>query len=155
MREQRWFRITVLAVALFAINAVARLVIRFGFDDSDTAQNRATIVMFALIALVLGVLTFLRCQRVRPSDWLPDVGFGALGGMLLTVLVGPFLSGTGPFANGAGDFFAQIWLYAGCAIVGTLLGYWVAVMLGRDYRSRSLKAYTESRKAKPRRVVRR
>ncbi|WP_328462210.1 hypothetical protein OHA21_34620 [Actinoplanes sp. NBC_00393] len=153
MREQRWFRITVLAVALFAINAVARLVVRFGFDGSDTAQSRATIVMFVLISLVLGTLTFIRAQRVRPSDWLPDIGFGALGGMLLTVLVGPFISGNGPFANGAGDFFAQIWLYAGCSIAGTLLGYWVAVLLGRDYRSKSLKAFTERRHTHPRRVV--
>ncbi|MEV6298257.1 hypothetical protein AB0M02_02500 [Actinoplanes sp. NPDC051861] len=155
MRHQRWFRITVLAVALFAINAVARLVVRIGFDDSDTAQNWATIVMFVLVALVLGVLTFIRCQRVKPSDWLPDVGFGALGGMLLTVLIGPFVSGNGPFANGAGDFFAQIWLYSGCAIAGTLLGYWLAVMLGRDYRSKALKAYTQNRAARPRKIVRR
>jgi hypothetical protein len=155
MREQRWFRITVLAVALFAINAVARLVVRLGFDDSDTAQNRATIVMFAVIAVALGVLTFVRAQREKPSSWLPDVGFGALGGMLLTVLVGPFISGNGPFANGAGDFFAQIWLYSGCAIAGTVLGYWVAVMLGRDYRSKSLKAFTQARVTRPRRVVRR
>jgi hypothetical protein len=139
MRQQRWFRIAVLAVALFAINAVARLVVRLGFDDSDAAQNRATIVMFALVALVLGGLTFIRCQRVKASDWLPDVG--------------PFLSGSDPFANGAGDFFAQIWLYSGCAIAGTVLGYWVAVMLGRDYRSKSLKAFTQSRAARPRRVV--
>ncbi|MEU4425925.1 hypothetical protein AB0F81_35345 [Actinoplanes sp. NPDC024001] len=155
MREQRWFRITVLAVALFAINAVARLVVRIGFDDSDIAQNRATIVMFVLIALVLGVLTFIRSQQVRPSSWLPDIGFGALGGMLLTVLLGPFISGNGPFASGAGDFFAQIWLYSACAIVGTVLGYWVAVLLGRDYRSKSLKAFTAARATRPRRVVRR
>jgi hypothetical protein len=75
--------------------------------------------------------------------------------MLLTVLVGPFISGGQPFAGGAGDFFSQVWLYAGFAIVGTLLGYWLAVMLGRDYRSRSLKAFSETRAAKPRKVVRR
>jgi len=49
----------------------------------------------------------------------------------------------------------RLWQAMGFAIVGTLLGYWVATMLGRDYRSRSLKAYTESRSAKPRKVVRR
>ncbi|MEU4687516.1 hypothetical protein [Actinoplanes sp. NPDC023714] len=153
MREQRWFRIAVLAAGLFVVNAVARLVVRFGFDGSDSAQTRASIVMFALIALILGVLTFLRSQRVKPSAWLPEIGFGALGGMLLTVLVGPFLSGSGPFANGSGDFFAQVWIYAGCAIVGSALGYAVAVLLGRDYRSKSLKAFTQARTTRPRRVV--
>ncbi|GIF06317.1 hypothetical protein [Actinoplanes siamensis] len=155
MRQQRWFRITVLAVALFAINAVTRLVVRFGFDGSDTAQSRGSVVMFTLVALVLGALTFVWCQRRRPSDWLPDVGFGALAGMLATVLVGPFLSGSEPFANGSGDFFAQIWLYAGCAIAGTLIGYWAAVTLAKDYRSRSLKAFSERRTVKPRKIVRR
>jgi presenilin-like A22 family membrane protease len=155
MRQQRWFRITVLAVALFAINAVTRLVVRIGFDSSDTAQSRGSIVMFTLVAVVLGGLTFVWCQRRRPSDWLPDVGFGALGGMLVTVLAGPFLSGSEPFANGSGDFFAQIWLYSGCAIAGTLVGYWVAVMLAKDYRSRSLQAFSQRRAVKPRRIVRR
>ncbi|GAA4593003.1 high-affinity Fe2+/Pb2+ permease [Actinoplanes octamycinicus] len=155
MRQQRWFRITVLAVALFAINAVTRLVVRIGFDSSDTAQTRGSIVMFGLVALVLGSLAFTWSRRRRLTDWLPDLGAGALAGMLLTVLVGPFLSGSRPLGNGVGDFFAQIWLYAGCAIVGTLLGYWTAVLLGLDYRSRSLKAYSERRTAKPRRIVRR
>ncbi|WP_436526516.1 hypothetical protein [Actinoplanes sp. HUAS TT8] len=155
MRQQRWFRITVLAVALFAINAVTRLVVRIGFDSTDTAQGRGSVVMFTLVALALGGLTFVWCQRRRPSDWLPDVGFGTLAGMLVTVLVGPFLSGSEPFANGSGDFFAQIWLYAGCAIVGTAVGYWIAVMLAKDYRSRSLQAYTRAKTTRPRRVVRR
>jgi hypothetical protein len=156
MRQQRWFPIAALAVGLFAINVVTRLVIRLGFKGNDAAESRASIVMFALIGLVLAVWTFTVAQRRRPMDWLvPDFVLGAAGGMLLTVLVGPFISGGQPFADGAGAFFSQIWLYAGFALVGTLLGYWIAVVLGRDYRSRSLKAFTEVRAAKPRRVVRR
>ena len=156
MRQQRWFPIAALAVGLFLINVVARLVIRLGFPDDNDAESRATIVMFACIGLTLAVWTFVAAQRRPPAQWLlPDLVFGAVGGMLLTVLVGPFISGGQPFASGAGDFFSQIWLYGGFAIAGTLVGYWIAVMLGRDYRSRSLKAYTESRQHKPRKVVRR
>ncbi len=155
MRQQRWFPVAMLAVGLFVINAVTRLIIKFGFNSSDNAQTRATVVMFALIGAVLGGWTFLVAQRDQPSSWLPQLGLGAVTAMLLTVLVGPFLSGGQPFADGAGSFFAQIWLYAGFAIVGTLLGYWVAVTIGRDYRSRSLKAFTQARAAKPHRVVRR
>jgi hypothetical protein len=155
MRQQRWFPIAVLAVGLFAINVVTRLVIRLAFHDSDTAEDRASIIMFALIGLALAVAAFFRAQQVRPSAWLPDIVFGAVGGMLLTILVGPFISGDQPFAGGAGNFFSQIWLYGGFAIVGILLGYWIATALGRDYRSKSLKAYSQARAAKPRRVVRR
>jgi hypothetical protein len=155
MRQQRWFPIAALAVGLFAINVVARLVTRFGFDGDDTAESRASIIMFILIGIVLAGYTFVVSQRRRPSVWLPDVVSGALGGMLLTVLVGPFVSGDQPFSGGAGNFFSQIWLYGGFAIAGTLVGYWVAMALGQDYRSRALKAYSETRQARPRRVVRR
>ena len=156
MRQKRWFAPAALAIGLFAINVVARLVIRFFFDGNDSAENAATVIMFAVIGLTLAVWTFVACQRKRPSEWLlPDTVFGAAGGLLLTVLVGPFISGGEPFAGGAGDFFFQVWLYGGFAIGGTLLGYWVAMMFGRDFRSRSLKAFTETRAAKPRKVVRR
>jgi hypothetical protein len=155
MRQQRWFQIAVLAVGLFAINVATRLVIRLGFNGSDRAEDRASIVMFGLIGLALAVFTFFRAQRVAPSAWLPDLSFGAAAGMLLTILVGPLVSGDAPFSGGAGFFFSQIWLYAGFGIVGTLLGYWIATALGRDYRSRSLKAFAQARTTKPRKVVRR
>jgi hypothetical protein len=155
MRRQRWFPAAAVAVGLFVINVVTRLVTRLWFNGSDSAQDRASLVMFALIGLAVAVATFLRAQRVPPAVWLWDIGLGAAGGMLLTILVGPFASGDQPFAGGAGNFFAQVWLYGGFAIVGILLGYWTATAIGRDYRSRSLKAFVQTRSAKPRRVVRR
>jgi predicted membrane protein len=155
MRKQRWFPIALLGLGLFAINVVARLVIRIGFHDDDTAQSRVSIIMFAVIGVVLATTAFVRAQRVPLGTWLPDVAGGALIGMVLTVLVGPFISGDTPFSDGAGSFFSQIWLYCGFAIVGTLLGYWIATALGRDYRSKSLKAFAAARTSKPRRVVRR
>jgi len=153
--RQRWVPIAILAAGLFAINVIARLVIRLGFNDNDAAENKVSIVMFAVIGVALAVVTFLRAQRVLPSRWLPDLAAAAIVGMLLTILVGPFVSGDAPFSAGAGNFFSQVWLYGGFSIVGTLLGYWVATMLGRDYRSKSLRAFAQARTSKPRRVVRR
>ncbi|BCJ54155.1 hypothetical protein Asp14428_56300 [Actinoplanes sp. NBRC 14428] len=153
--KQRWVSIAVLAAALFAINVVARLVTRIGFPDNDTAENWVSVAMFSVIGLVLAVVAFVRAQRVPAGTWLPDLAAAAVGGMLLTVLAGPFVSGDYPFSGGAGNFFSQIWLYGGFAIAGTLLGYWTATMLGRDYRSKSLKAFATAKTAKPRRVVRR
>jgi hypothetical protein len=155
MRQQRWFPAAVLAVGLFAINVATRLVIRLGFDGKESAENRASIIMFALIGLALAAVTFLRAQRVPPSTWLWEIAFGGVAGMLLTILIGPFISGDQPFSGGAGNFFSQIWLYGGFAIVGTLLGFWIATALGRDYRSKSLKAFAQVRTSKPRRPVRR
>lgn len=156
MTQRRWFPIAALGLGLFAINAVTRLVMRLGFHGNDSAENKASIVMFALLGIVLAVWSFVVSQARRPSEWLvPDWFLATVGGMLLTVLAGPFISGNQPFSGGAGSFFSQIWLYVGFALVGTLLGYGIAVMLGRDYRSRALTAYTAARTAKPRKVVRR
>jgi Na+/melibiose symporter-like transporter len=156
MRQQRWFPIAALAVGLFAINVVTRLVIRLWFSGDSGAQSGASIIMFGLIGLTLAAWTYRVAQRRNPLDWIvPDLTLGALGGMLLTVLAGPFISGNQPFNDGAGDFFSQIWLYAGFAIVGTLIGYWTSMVLGRDYRSRSLKAFAERSAARPRKAVRR
>ncbi len=153
--RQRWAPIVALAVGLFLVNVIARLITRFGYDGDGAAENRVSLMMFAVIGLALAVATFVRSQQMRPSRWLPEIGAAAVGGMLLTVLVGPFVSGDLPFSGGAGNFFSQIWLYAGFSIAGSLLGYWVATALGRDYRSRTLSAYARARAGRPRRVVRR
>ncbi|GGQ40680.1 hypothetical protein [Couchioplanes azureus] len=153
--KQRGVRIAVLAAALFGVNVVARLVVRLGFDGDDVAESRVSIAMFAVIGLVLAAVAFVRSQRVPLGTWLPDLAAAAVGGMLLTILVGPFVSGDYPFSGGAGNFFSQVWLYGGFAIVGTLLGYWIATMFGRDYRSKSLQAFTVAKTTRPRRVVRR
>jgi prolipoprotein diacylglyceryltransferase len=153
--RQRWVPVAVLAAVLFAINVVTRLVVRLGFEGSDTAQNRASLIMFAVIGLVFAVVVFVRSREVPPSRWLPVLVVAAVTGMLLTILVGPFVSGDTPFTNGAGAFFSQVWLYGGFSIVGSLLGYWIATALGVDYRSKSLKAFAEAKLTRPRRIVRR
>ena len=153
--KQRWAPIAALAAGLFVINVVARLVTRFGFAGDDTAENRVSIVMFAVIGLVLAGIAFVRAQQARPGVWLPEIAVAAAGGLLLTVLAGPFVSGDTPFAGGAGNFFSQLWLYAGFAVLGVLLGHWLATALGRDHRSRTLSAYAQARAGRPRRVVRR
>ena len=153
--KKRWVQVAALAAVLFAINVIARLIARLAFNADETLDNWVTTVMFAVIGVVLAGVAFIRAQRSKPSDWLPDLTLGALGGMLLTILVGPFISGGTPFAAGAGNFFSQVWIYAGFAIIGTLLGYWLATTLGRDYRSRTLTALAQQRTTRPRRPIRR
>ena len=151
----RWLPVGILALILFAVNAASRLIVRLGYDGDSTAQNRASLIMFSVIAVVLGVLAFARGRREPVGRWLADLSAAAGIALLLTVLVGPFISGGTPFANGAGDFFNQIWLYAGFAGGGMLIGFLLCTALGLDYRSQGLKRYAESRLTKPRRVIRR
>jgi hypothetical protein len=153
--RHRWVRVGVLAVGLFLVNVAARLVARFGFADDAEAQDRVSLAMFAVIALVLAALAF-RWGRDRPFGRLvADLGAAVLVGCALTVLVGPLLFGDNPFAGGAGEFFAQIWLYAGFSAGGVALGYLLLVTLGRDYRSRQLARLASGAVTRPRKVARR
>ncbi|MFG3711408.1 hypothetical protein [Micromonospora sp. NPDC047730] len=155
MRE-RWRAIGILAIALFGVNVVARLVIRFGFDGDDTAAaDRVSLGMFAVIGLVLAVVAFFWGRRRPVAAWGSDMAAAVGVALLLTVLVGPLLVGENPFGGGAGTFFAQIWLYLAATGVGVLLGYLLLTALGLDHRSQSLKRYAELKATKPRKVVRR
>jgi hypothetical protein len=153
--KERWLRIGVLAGALFAINVVARLITRFGFDGTSEAEERSSLLMLAAVGVVCAVLAFVWGRRYPVGRWLVDLGAAALGGLLLTIFVGPFISATSPFGGGAGLFFSQIWLYAAFAGGGALIGFLIATALGQDYKSRSLLRFAEARSAKPKRVIRR
>lgn len=153
--KERWLPVGVLAGVLFVVNVVARLVTRFGFAEDVEMSDRISLGMFAVIGVILAVLAFVWGRRWPVERWAGDVAVAGLVAMALTIFVGPFISGSHPFADGAGSFFAQIWLYAGFAGGGVLVGYLVLVTTGLDYRSQSLKRFAELKQAKPRRVVRR
>ncbi|MEW2381648.1 hypothetical protein AB0873_06095 [Micromonospora sp. NPDC047707] len=154
--SQRWRAVGILAGALFLVNVVARLIIRFGFDADDTAAaDRMSLGMFVVIGLVLAAVTFVWARRRPAARWGSDVAAAVGVALALTVLVGPLLVGENPFGGGPGTFFAQIWLYLAATGVGVLLGYLLAVALGLDHRSQTLKRYAETKAAKPRRPVRR
>ena len=133
-----------LAVGLFAINVVARW--SSGSASTATTTAAGPGLASSMFAAIGAGPRGRRASSGRSRDaarrqWLRRPGRrGAIGGLLLTILVGPFISGEGPFAGGAGDFFAQIWLYGGFADrAARCSATWVAIALGRDYRSKSLK----------------
>jgi hypothetical protein len=153
--KDRWLPIGVLAGVLFVVNVAARLVARLGFNEDGEAQDRISLGMFVAIGLILASMAFVWGRRHPAGRWIGDIGAAALAAMLLTIFVGPFISGDTLFEGGAGDFFSQVWLYAGFAIGGSLVGFLILVALGLDYRSQGLKRFAEAKLAKPRRVVRR
>jgi hypothetical protein len=154
MRE-RWLRIGVLAGVLFAINVAARLVARLAFNGDDDRQTTVGLVSMVVIGLTFAVLAFV-WGRDRPVGILvADLAGAATAGCALTIFIGPFISGEGPFSDGAGVFFGQIWQYAGFFGGGTLIGFLVLTAFGLDHKSKNLKRIAQTRLTKPRRVVRR
>ncbi|RIV33168.1 hypothetical protein [Micromonospora radicis] len=152
---QRWRAVGALTIALFAVNVVARLIIRFGFDGDEAAADRVTLGMFVVIGLTLAGTAIAWGRSRPPAQWGAEIAAAIGIALALTMFVGPLLVGRSPFADGSATFFWQAVLYLVATSLGAILGHLVLTTLGRDYRSRSLQRYAESGTAKPRRIVRR
>jgi hypothetical protein len=149
--RQRWQWVGILAVGLFAINVIARIVVRLAAADNESRQVRIGFVAMGAVALVVGVAMFYLGHRYPMTRALGDLSIAVLAACLLSVLIGPFISGSGPFKDGAGAFFELIWQYLAFAIGGGVLGLIALVASGQDYRSLALKRYAERQRVKPRR----
>lgn len=153
--KKRWQRIGVLAGVLFAVNVVARLVVRLAFSGDDDWQTSIGLISMTVIGLIFAGMVFAWGRDRSLGILVADLAASAAIGCALTVFIGPFLSGEGPFSDGAGVFFAQIWQYAGFAGGGTLIAFLVLTAFGLDYKSKCLDQIAQSGLSKPRRVARR
>jgi hypothetical protein len=152
---QRWRLIGLVTAGLFGIAIVARLVSRLTAEHNEKLQTRIGFVAFVAVAVTIAVVAFSWARRYPMLRVGLDLAGAVVAGCLLSVLIGPFISGGGgPFSKGAGFFFAQIWVYLGVGFGGGLLGLLVVMALGQDYRSQALRQFTLREKGKPRRVTR-
>jgi hypothetical protein len=154
MRD-RWLRIGILAGALLAIALIGRLVVRIWFDGEIDAEERITLITLAAIGLTMAVLA-VWWGRLRPIGVvIADLAGAAVAAGLVNLFAGPFVNGSTPAQIGAGDLFNAAWQYAAAAAGGTLIGLLLLIMVGKDYKSQSLKRFAESKLTKPSRPVRR
>lgn len=150
---RRWLRIGLLAAIVFAINVAGRLVVRIGSVTETDLQNRISVSALVGIALAMATVAIVWGRRRPVGEVSADLaGAGLLGG-LLALFVGPSVSDTTFWAVGLDDFLIQTGLYAAYAGGGALLGLFLVILAGRDYRSRSLTRFAESKLAKPRRTT--
>jgi hypothetical protein len=154
MRD-RWQPVGILAGVLFVINVACRFIVWQLVQKSDSKQIALGLIALGLVALIMAWAGYRWAVRYPSSRVSADLGATIAVACLATVLVGPFAGGSVPFREGAGVFFGEIWQYLAFAGGGAILGILVTIMLGKDYRSRALKRYTQVSAAKPRRVVRR
>jgi hypothetical protein len=153
MRE-RWQPVALLALGLFVVNALARLVV-WRAAPSDAAQIRIGLAAIGLTAVVAGIAGYRWAVRHPMGRAVLDLAVGILVGCLLAILVGPFAGGSVPFREGAGFVVSEIWHYLLAGGLGGAVGLLVAVAMGRDRRSQALKRYAQAQASRPRRSVRR
>jgi hypothetical protein len=153
--KERWLPVGLVAGGLFLVNVVARLVVRFGAGDDDGKQ--VTIGLWALFAVgaVMIPVAFWYGRRHSMIRVVGDLGLAVVIACLVAVLVGPFVSGVGPFGDGVGLVFRQFFYFVGLSAIGAVLGLLALMTTGLDYRSQSLKRYIERAETKPRKIVRR
>ena len=153
--KERWLPVGLLAVVLFAINVAGRIVAKVWADGNDDKEIRIGLIALAAVGVVVLGVTVRWVQRhPMPRVW-ADLTFAVVSACLASVLIGPFLVGDRPFAEGAGLFFRQIWFYLGVSIAGAGLGMLVVMTLGKDWKSQAWKRYAQQATSRPKKVVRR
>jgi hypothetical protein len=153
--KERWLPVGLLAVVLFVVNVAGRVAAKIWADGNDDKEIRIGLIALAVIGIVVFATTVYWMRRRPVPRVLTDLAFGVGAACLASVLIGPFLVGDEPFAEGAGLFFRQIWWYLGISIVAAGLGMGVVMTLGKDWKSQAWKRYAEQATAKPRKVARR
>jgi len=153
-RKGRWLPVVLLALSMFAVNAIARVVTVKGDFATEAQQLRIGLIATSAVGVILIGAAAWWAVRFPLGRILAD--FGAAGGLgaLLSVIVAPLLAGSKPFAEGLGFFVGQILLFLGLAGVGLLLGFLAVVALGKDWKSRGLRRYEQNYRARPHRTVR-
>jgi hypothetical protein len=152
--NRRWMRVGLLALGIFAINAISRF-ITWKFKIAEESQQLTIgFIAVAMVAVALAIAAGWWAIRYPFSRLFADLGATVGIGALLSLLIGPFAGGSKPFAEGLGSFVGQVLMFLGVAAVGVTLGFLSVVTVGKDWRSRGLRRYELNYAKRPRRSVR-
>src|SRR4051812_1418628 len=111
--KERWTPVGLVAAGLFLVNIIARLVGGVGGGGDDDKQ--ITIGLWALFAVgaVMIPIAFRFGRRMPMIRVVGELGLAVVIACVLAVLLGPFVSGVGPFSNGGGLVFRQFFYFVG------------------------------------------
>lgn len=152
--KQRWLPVGLVALGVFLVNAIARLVVWKGGFATEEQQVRIGFYAVVVVGIIMIGAAAWWALRFPIGRIVADLGAATLVGALASGLVGPFFGGSRPFREGLGFFVGQFLLYGALATVGVALGFMIVVALGKDWKSRGLKRYEQRYRAKPPRIVR-
>lgn len=141
--SKRWVRVGLLGLAIFVLNGICRFV-TWKFEIVDEAEQlRLGLIAVGVVALLLVAASIWWAIRYPFGRLFADIGAAVGIGALLSVLIGPFLGGSKPFAGGLDFFVGQLLLFLAVAALGVFVGFVLVVALGKDWKSRGLKNYSD------------
>jgi MFS family permease len=153
--KERWLPAGVFAGTLFAVNIVARIVVRLAAGKDDGKQIWIGLVELIAVGIVALVAAALWVRRLPMPRAVGDLVVGVLVGGVLSTVVGPFISGGKALGDGFGYFITQMFYYAAVCGLGALFGALGVMVAGLDYKSQSWKRYATVIQSQPRKVARR
>jgi hypothetical protein len=154
--KERWLPVAVLAAVLFAVNAVGRVVVKLvASGHQDGRQTGIGLIAIVAVGVVMIGASYWWARRHPMPRVLADLVVAVGVACLLSVLVGPFVVGSRPLAEGSGLLIREIWVYLAISGGGAVFGLLLVMTAGQDWKSQAWKRYAEQARAKPRRAVRR
>jgi hypothetical protein len=150
--KARWQPILLLALGLFLTNAIARLIVKLFFEKDADKQITVGLVWLAVTGLGMLAAAVWWALRRPPARFVADLGWAALIGCALSVVVGPFVVGSYVYAEGGAVLWGEIWHFLLICGTAMLIAYSVITAIGKDYRSVQLKRYADRQRAHPTRV---
>jgi hypothetical protein len=159
MWQNRWVQVGAVALGIFLINGISRLVSWLTEPETDPLvapiedSSGAVIAVIGALSVVvfLAVVAALWAVRNPQGRVIADLGAATVVGVLLALLIGPFLGGSKPFAEGLETFVLEFLQFVGLCALGSFIGFVAMVTLGRDWKSRGLAAYAQKYGKRPRR----
>jgi hypothetical protein len=136
--KQRWLPVGLVALAILAVNVVARLVSWKANITNATQQADLGFIGVVVVALLLVGVSARWSWRYPFGRVIGDLGLAVIIGGLLTIVVGPFAGGSRPFADGLAFVVGQFLLFFVVGVIGIVLGFWAVVAFGKDWKSRGL-----------------
>jgi hypothetical protein len=144
VNKQRWLRVGLLALGLFAVNVIARVVTEVGDVTTDSGRDLVAYGGMAAVFVAVAVAGAWWAVRYPFSRIVFDVGAAVIIFALLSILVGPLFVGDSPFASGLAFIVGQILLLIAVGLVGGLLGFAATVTVGKDWKSRGLRQFEQT-----------
>ena len=155
MLRHRWTPVLLVAVVLFAINAIGRVVVYAAGVDGDDQLFLASLYSMIAMAVVAGYAGFRWMRRYETVRVVGDVGLAIILGSLLTTMVSPLFVGLNPFSGGLPIYLRLLGACFVICAIGALVGSLIVLAIGQDRTGRSWKYQEQRIRAKPNRATKR
>lgn len=155
MLRHRTTPVLLVALALFVINVISRVILWATGVTSDVEMTEAGFYSMLAMVLVAGYAGFRWTRRYEMTRVVGEVGGAVVLGCLLAVLVSPLIVGLDPVSGGLGIVLRQLGLCFGICVIGAFVGLLIVLAMGQDRKSRAWKYQERRYGAKPRRAAKR